>query len=54
VYKVLMGKLEGKTPLGKQRRRWVDGIRMDHVELGGGGGGGGSSFYTALAAAALR
>jgi hypothetical protein len=29
VYKVLMGKPEGKTPLGRPRRRWEDGIRMD-------------------------
>jgi hypothetical protein len=29
VYKVLVGKLEGKRPLGKPRRRWEDGIRMD-------------------------
>jgi hypothetical protein len=29
VYKVLMGKPEGKRPLGSPRRRWEDGIRMD-------------------------
>jgi hypothetical protein len=29
VYRVLMGKPEGKTPLGKPRCRWEDGIRMD-------------------------
>jgi hypothetical protein len=29
VYKVLMGKPEGKTPLGRPRRRLEDGIRMD-------------------------
>jgi hypothetical protein len=29
VYKVLMGKSEGKRPLGRTRRRWEDGIRMD-------------------------
>jgi hypothetical protein len=29
VYKVLMGKPEGKRPLGRPRRRWEDGIRMD-------------------------
>jgi hypothetical protein len=28
VYKVLMGKPEGKRPLGRPRRRWEDGIRM--------------------------
>jgi hypothetical protein len=32
VYKVLVGKPEGKRPLGKPRHRWEDGIRMD---LGG-------------------
>ena len=29
VYRVLVGKPEGKTPLGRLRRRWVDNIRMD-------------------------
>jgi hypothetical protein len=29
VYKVLEGKPEGKRPLGRPRRRWEDGIRMD-------------------------
>jgi hypothetical protein len=29
VYKVLVGKSEGKRPLGRPRRRWEDGIRMD-------------------------
>jgi len=29
VYRVLVGKPEGKRPLGRPRRRWVD-IRMDH------------------------
>jgi hypothetical protein len=33
-YKVLMGKPEGKRPLG--RRRWKDGIRMDLREIGWG------------------
>jgi hypothetical protein len=28
VYRVLMGKSEGKRPLGRRRRRWKDGIRM--------------------------
>jgi hypothetical protein len=42
VYKVLVGKPEGKRPLGRSRRRWEDGIRMDLKEIGfvGGGGGG--------------
>ena len=29
VYKVFLGKPEGKRPLGRPRRRWVDNIRMD-------------------------
>jgi hypothetical protein len=29
VYKVLVGKPEGKRPLGRPRRRWENGIRMD-------------------------
>jgi hypothetical protein len=37
VYKVLAGKLEGKRPLGRPRRRWEDGIRMDLREIGLGG-----------------
>jgi hypothetical protein len=36
VYKVLMGKSEGKRPLGRLRRRWEDGIRMDIREIGWG------------------
>jgi hypothetical protein len=37
VYKVLVGKPEGKRPLGRPRRRWEDGIRMDlrEIDLGG-------------------
>jgi hypothetical protein len=34
VYKVLMGKPEGKRPLGRPRLRWEDGIRMDFREIG--------------------
>jgi hypothetical protein len=34
VYEVLMGKPEGKRPLGRPRRRWEDGIRMDLREIG--------------------
>jgi hypothetical protein len=34
VYRVLMGKLEGKRPLGRPRRRWEDGIRMNLREIG--------------------
>jgi hypothetical protein len=33
-YRILVGKSEGKRPLGRPRRRWVDNIRMDVVELG--------------------
>jgi hypothetical protein len=33
VYKVLVGKSEGKRPLGRPRRRWEDGIRMDLREI---------------------
>jgi hypothetical protein len=33
-YKVLVGKPEGKRPLGRPRRRWEDGIRMDLRETG--------------------
>jgi len=29
VYRVLVGKPEGKRPLGRPRRRWVDNITMD-------------------------
>jgi hypothetical protein len=36
VYRVLMGKREGKRPLGRPRRRWEDGIRMDLREIGWG------------------
>jgi len=34
LYRVLMGKPEGKRPLGIPRRRWVDNIRMDQQEVG--------------------
>jgi hypothetical protein len=34
VYRVLLGKPEGKRPLGRPRRRWVDNIRMDPQEVG--------------------
>jgi len=34
VYRVLLGKSEGKRPLGRPRRRWVDNIRMDLQEVG--------------------
>ena len=34
VYMVLLGKPEGRRPLGRPRRRWVDNIRMDLQEVG--------------------
>jgi hypothetical protein len=37
VYRVLVGKLEGKGPLERPRRRWEDGIKMDLREIGWGG-----------------
>jgi hypothetical protein len=36
LYRVLVGKPEGRRPLGRPRRRWEDGIRMD-LEIGWGG-----------------
>jgi hypothetical protein len=36
VYRVLVGKPEGKRPLGSPRRRWEDGIKMDLREIGWG------------------
>ena len=33
-YRVLVGKPEGRRPLGRPRRRWVDNIRMDLQEVG--------------------
>jgi len=40
---VLVGKPEGKRPLGISRHRWEDNIKLNlqEVEWGGGGGGGG-------------
>jgi hypothetical protein len=34
VYRVFVGKPEGKRPMGKPRRRWVDNSRMDLQEVG--------------------
>ena len=34
VYRVLVGKLEGRRPLERLRRRWADNIRMDLQEVG--------------------
>jgi hypothetical protein len=33
-YKILVGKPEGKRPLGRPRRRWMDNIKMDLREIG--------------------
>ena len=38
VQRDLVGKPEGKRPLGIPRRRWEDNIKMDLQEVGGGGG----------------
>jgi hypothetical protein len=34
VYRVLVGRLESKRPLGRPRRRWEDNIKMDLREIG--------------------
>jgi hypothetical protein len=34
VYSLLVGKPEGKRPLGRPRRMWIDSIKMDHLEIG--------------------
>jgi hypothetical protein len=33
-YRILVGKQEGKRPLGRPRRRWVDNIKLDLREIG--------------------
>jgi hypothetical protein len=38
VHRVLVGKPEGKRPLGRLRRMWTDNIKMDLQEVGGGCG----------------
>ena len=38
LHRVLVGKPEGKRPLGRSRRRWEDNIKMDLQEVGGGCG----------------
>jgi len=38
VHRVLVGKPEGKRPMGSPRRRWEDNIKMDLQEVGGGRG----------------
>jgi hypothetical protein len=37
-YSILVGNPEGKRPLGRPRRRWVDNIKMDLKEIGWDGG----------------
>jgi hypothetical protein len=34
VYRLLVGKPEGRRPLGRPRRRWMDNIKMDLLEVG--------------------
>jgi len=34
VYRILLGKPEGRRPMGRPRRGWVDNIRMDLQEVG--------------------
>jgi hypothetical protein len=34
VYRLLVGKPEGKRPLGRPRCRWIDNIKMDLLEIG--------------------
>jgi hypothetical protein len=34
VYRLLVGKSEGKRPLGRTRRRWIDNIEMDLAAIG--------------------
>jgi hypothetical protein len=34
VYRLLVGKPEGKKPLGRPRCRWIDNIKMDLLEIG--------------------
>jgi hypothetical protein len=40
VHKILVGKAEGKRPLGRPKHRWEDRIRMDVTEIGWRGVGG--------------
>jgi hypothetical protein len=37
-YRILVGRPEGRIPLGRLRRRWEDNIKMDLQEVGWGGG----------------
>jgi hypothetical protein len=44
VYRVLVGKPAGKSPLGKPRRRWEDNMKRNLQEVGGGVAGTGWSW----------
>jgi hypothetical protein len=44
VHRVLVGKPEGRRPLGRPRRRWEDNIKMDLQDVGGGVGTGWSGL----------
>jgi hypothetical protein len=35
-YRILVGKSDGKRPLGRPRRRWVDNVKMDLRDIGWG------------------
>jgi hypothetical protein len=37
VYRLLVGKSEGKRPIGRPRRRWIDNFKMGLLEIGLGG-----------------
>jgi hypothetical protein len=37
VYRILLGKPEGKRPLGRPKHRWKDNIKIDLIEIGWGG-----------------
>jgi hypothetical protein len=34
MYRLLVGKPQGKRPLGRPRCRWTDNIKIDHLEIG--------------------
>jgi hypothetical protein len=34
VYRLLVGKAEGKRPIGRPRHRWIDNIKMDRLDIG--------------------
>jgi hypothetical protein len=45
VYRVLVGKPEGKRPLGRPRRRWEDNFKIDIKKVGCGGGAWNGSIW---------